>query len=377
MRTWNESAFVFVSGRVSPVPGRVERRLLAIMTELVTLGAHVYFVCDARSPLIPLAQLQGVSIAPFRFDRINFVRTRSRLRKFLQRYHPVVAHSSGVDADLLLRWAAESLPVHTVNTVTAEAWPRTGHSRQWLDGVRRTADVRTAGAADAVVVDSASLAQELAELGFDPQRIVVDPPSVSPADVIERASGDVPHFEDGVLSLVGYAGRIEVSRDLGTLVSAAGLMARRGVAARVCICGEGPDLAHLKSLPEATSVTFIDAAVSAPALLKRLAVAVFPGTGAGLPTTVLEAAALGRPLVIARSPVATAAFREGDEALFFEPGDPDGLVRCVSSLIAHPRESGAMGERARIRTIDEYSAAASVQRHIALYRMFLAESGHG
>ena len=55
--------------------------------------------------------LPGIQVDPYILDKWNVIRARSRLRKYLKRYLPVAAHSTGIEADLLLRWAARKVPV--------------------------------------------------------------------------------------------------------------------------------------------------------------------------------------------------------------------------------------------------------------------------
>ena len=62
-----------------------------------------------------------------------------------------------------------------------------------------------------------------------------------------------------------------------------------------------------------------------------------------------------------------------DELRAFMATYPKALAAAVADLIADPEAAAAMGERARLRTIDEYSSAASVERHLELYRRFMKE----
>ncbi|MEF3697753.1 glycosyltransferase [Desulfolutivibrio sp.] len=63
----------------------------------------------------------------------------------------------------------------------------------------------------------------------------------------------------------------------------------------------------------------------------------------------LESMALGRPVVAAAN-VAVLEFADhGEEALFYEPGDREGLVRAVRAVLDDPDEAREMGRRGRER----------------------------
>ena len=91
MRGWAQSTFVFVSTNTHPVQGGVEETWLAVMAELVRLGATVQLLCISGSGFADDARAAGVTVAPYILDKWNVVRSRSRLRKYLKRYEPVCA----------------------------------------------------------------------------------------------------------------------------------------------------------------------------------------------------------------------------------------------------------------------------------------------
>jgi predicted dehydrogenase len=142
IRDFEEAQFVFVSSRTGKVMGRVERRLLRVMIALLDRKAGVHLISAPRSPLQEAAASAGVEVAPYHLDKLNVARTRSRIRKYLERHRPLAIHSMGYDADMLARWAAKGLPTAAVNTITCSSWPRKGFTRRFLDS-RSIANVDT------------------------------------------------------------------------------------------------------------------------------------------------------------------------------------------------------------------------------------------
>jgi hypothetical protein len=186
VRSWERSTFVFISTNASHEEGGVEQTWLAVMAELVHLGASVQFICIADSPLAPHARSLGVTVAPYILDRWNVVRSRSRLRKYLVRYNPVVAHSTGTEADLLLRWAVRPLPQIAIATTLTVSEAQATRRRRPLDKLMRRFDETAIVRTDAVFVPSEDLVGEVQSAGVPAERIVLDPPGADPAVSVKR-----------------------------------------------------------------------------------------------------------------------------------------------------------------------------------------------
>lgn len=175
MRRYDESTFVFISTNSEHEPGGVEERWLDVMAELARKGATVRFLCLMHSPLeVRARQIPGVGVDPYILDKWNVIRARSRLRKYLKRYQPIVAHSTGLEADLLLRWAARKVPGTEVTHTLAETSQATRRRRPIESLMRRLDEVgmRNVGA---TFVEAEWLRDELTALGIDASRIVLDP----------------------------------------------------------------------------------------------------------------------------------------------------------------------------------------------------------
>ena len=95
----------------APRRGRASRTAgSTVMAELARLGANVRFLCLMGSPAGERARKAGIDVDPYILDKWNVIRSHTRLRKYLKRYVPVAVHSTGLEADLLSRWAARKVP---------------------------------------------------------------------------------------------------------------------------------------------------------------------------------------------------------------------------------------------------------------------------
>lgn len=187
MRRYEQSTFVFISTNAEHAPGGVEERWLPVMQALAEKGAGVRFLCLMHTPMGEWARtLPGVEVDPYILDMWNVIRARSRLRKYLRRYVPVCAHSTGVEADLLLRWAARKVPeVKVAHTLTDS--PQGTRRRRPIDKLMRRYDelgMRTQ--ADAVFVTSEALVAEVTQTGVPVERVVLDEPAEGSSASVKR-----------------------------------------------------------------------------------------------------------------------------------------------------------------------------------------------
>jgi hypothetical protein len=174
MRSWADSTFVFISSNPRYDPGGVEDRWFALMAELIRLGATVRFLCLQDSPAGGRARALGAQVDPYILDKWNVVRSRSRLRKYLQRYVPVAAHSTGLEADLILRWAARKVPlVEVVHTLAAD--PQGTRRGRSVNALMRRFDELGMRSAAAVVVDTDATRVEVVLAGVPTEKILTEP----------------------------------------------------------------------------------------------------------------------------------------------------------------------------------------------------------
>lgn len=176
MRGWSRATFLFISTATELEPGGVEERWFAVMRELVDRGAVVRLLAPLHTEVVERARELGFQVDPYMLDKWNVVRTRSRLRKYLKRYQPSVVHSTGTEADALLRWAARRVPgmrvVHTLRSVYTK-----GLRRTLAIAVRRLAELNL-GSARFVFAETDALVDIARAAGLPGERVMLDPPAL-------------------------------------------------------------------------------------------------------------------------------------------------------------------------------------------------------
>jgi len=183
MRGWNRATILFISTAAELEPGGVEERWFAVAQELMELGASVRLRAPLNADVVKRAHEVGIQVDPYMLDKWNVVRTRSRLRKYLKRYRPSVVHSTGAEADALLRWAARRVPgmrvVHTLRST-----PTKGIRRTLVIAVRRLAELNLASVRF-VFAETEQRLDEARAAGLSDDRIALDPPARDSAALAE------------------------------------------------------------------------------------------------------------------------------------------------------------------------------------------------
>jgi len=187
VRRWEDSTFVFISTNPEHIPGGAEERWIPVMEALAARGASVRFLVPMGSATGERVRgLAGIAVDPYILDKWNVIRSHSRLRKYLNRYAPVAAQSTGLEADLMLRWSARKIPQTCVlHTLTSA--PQGTRRRRPIDALMRRFDEFGMRTSDGVFVDCDSLYTEVVEAGVSADRVVVDPvDTAGPAQSVKR-----------------------------------------------------------------------------------------------------------------------------------------------------------------------------------------------
>ena len=112
-------------------------------------------------------------------------------------------------------------------------------------------------------------------------------------------------------------------------------------------------------------------------VLARSHVAVLPSYGEGLPMTLLEAAACGRPIIATDVPGCREVVAHGRNGLLVPPRDPRALADAILTLVDDPARRAAMGAQGRRRAETEFAAERINAQTLLVYEQALAAAGKG
>lgn len=211
---------------------------------------------------------------------------------------------------------------------------------------------------DAFIALTEFAASKLAEGGLPADRIHVKANFIAPDPGPRTGAGE------GFL----FVGRLAPEKGIGTIIDAAPLL---DPAIVVRVVGDGPEEDRLRAAATAHPALRPAGRLDRSAVLAELAACralVFPSLWyEGLPMTLLEAFAVGVPVIAARIGAAAALVEDGVTGLTFEPGDHAALAARLAWAQAHPAEMAAYGQAARKRFEARYTADASHRRLLEIY----------
>jgi glycosyltransferase involved in cell wall biosynthesis len=177
---------------------------------------------------------------------------------------------------------------------------------------------------------------------------------------------------------MAFAGRLLEDKGVRTLVEAHEILGRRGHFVRLLIAGE-PDPANptsisskeIKEWSRRPGVTVLGHVTDIRNVWKAAHIAVLVSRREGLPVSLLEAAACGRPMVASDVPGCREVARVGLNALVVAPDDAVALADAVESLAKDKNLRQKFGEAGRRLVENEYSAARVGADIVTLYDRLL------
>jgi glycosyltransferase involved in cell wall biosynthesis len=203
------------------------------------------------------------------------------------------------------------------------------------------------GNVDCFIVPSRFYKQKLAEWGFDDKRLKYVP------NFIDVAAFE-PCFDPGRRFV--YMGRLSPEKGLLTLIDAA---AQAGVG--LDVIGAGPLAAAASARVEALGADvrfhgYLSGAGLTSAIRAARAVVVPSEWYENAPLSVLEASALGKPIIAAAIGGLPELVADGESGWLFPSGSAEALAACLARVAGFPDQRvAAAGRAARERMASEFS----------------------
>ncbi|HYM04498.1 MAG TPA: glycosyltransferase family 4 protein [Stellaceae bacterium] len=175
--------------------------------------------------------------------------------------------------------------------------------------------------------------------------------------------------------VAAYVGRLLADKGVPVLIEAQQRLQRRGIDVRLMLVGapdpENPSsvtpaqLAQWRTLP---GVTLLGHQSEIPAVWASAHIAVLPSRREGLQKSLLEAAAMARPIVATDVPGCREIARGGVNALLVPPDDPAALAAALEQLAHDTELRHRFGAASRRLVETDLGDAAVGAATVALYR---------
>lgn len=311
--------------------------------------------------------------AKYRYVREN----ARRLTPVFERLAPDVLHvNSGgypgaystLSAVLAAREAGICRVVYVANNI---AMPYT-----WRRRLDRPLDARVVRAVDTFVTGSSFAGDALTEtLGIERSKVHTIPNGIRPRPIVEAP--ETVRMRMGAPAgrpVVAVVANLEARKGHVHLLRALELLkgSRQTPLPWVAIEGEGPEEAHLREHVVARGLTgdvgFLGREERVFDLMNAADVVALPSiANEDFPNVVLEAMALGRPVVASRIAGTPEQIVDGATGLLVPPGDAQALAGALATLAADPELRERFGTSGRARFGECFTAQRAVEAYRKLW----------
>jgi glycosyltransferase involved in cell wall biosynthesis len=177
-----------------------------------------------------------------------------------------------------------------------------------------------------------------------------------------------------------FVGRLAPEKGLDTLIAAWPEVRARFPMAELMLVGEGPEQGALENLARAKklsighgqAIEFPGSVVDSTDALGQVDLFVLPSREEGMSIALLEAMALGIPVVASSISGNRKLIDDGEHGRMVAPDDPVGLARAIIAQWEDFERAVSMGLAARSRVEREFSIQAVAREHLVLFHELIA-----
>jgi len=326
-------------------------------------GHRVLVGCRAESVLAATARAAGLEVAPLVFDRpAPLARAIVRLAA-TEGVDVVNSHAARDRAACRLARLSGRLAAACV--MTRRQMPRSLPVSVLLNGF----------VADRTIAVSRAVARALVRRGAPPWRLSVVPNGVDLARIdraVPGAAVDTARVLAGWRPWRPTVGVVARRKDQDVLLRCLAALERPVTVALVGVAAD----AELRALAAAVprhGVRCVPFRPDVLAFYRLFDVAVLPSRGEGLSQALLEAMALGLPVVASRAGGNPDLIRHGEDGWLVAPRDAAGFAAALDRLLGDAALRRALGDRARRTARERFPMARTAALTESTYRVALAQ----
>ena len=351
-----------------------EQQTLYLLQGLIKRKLNSHLVCQPDSPLARAAATVGVTVFPLRMHgEIDFF-AAYRLRKLLRKYRYDIIHCHTSHAHTLAFLASWGTTIRRLVTRRVD-FSILRHSFLKLSGIkyRYMSDYYIAISQkikDVMVLDGIAAERIfVVHSGIDPNRFSTE----SCQELISEFT--IKNDEKVVINVAHLAGH----KGQKYLVRAIPAVLERFPRTRFFIVGGGELMEELKAL--AVSLGLDDELVftgfreDVGAFYRLADLFVMSSVEEGLGTAVLDALAMGKPVVATHSGGIPEMITDGENGLLVPARNPSALADGISEMLADSDKAEQMAARGPELVKTRFSIEAMVAGNINVYHRILSSQG--
>ena len=229
--------------------------------------------------------------------------------------------------------------------------------------------------ATSVIAPSAAIRNELLRAGFSSERVVclgnaVDVNRFRPVTAGEKAKAKKALGLPAETPVIGTVARLVQRKGIDVLLRAFAVVAHHHQA-HLVIVGDGPLGDELRALARelniADSISWLGFQADPVKWLQAMDVFALPSRLEGSPNVILEAMAMGLPIVATNIGGVVDLVEQGRNGFLLPPDDQEALAVMLNRLLGNPSLRADLSCRSRKRAVETFSLSVNVSRLMDLY----------
>ena len=322
----------------------------------------------------------GFTLHPLDWKRgsinpLNILSIVRQVRYVYRQVRPDIVHHVALQPSVIGSLAAIQLPMRKLNALAGLGFVYTSRSfsvraiKQFMSILLR---MLFNNSLSAVLVQNPDDRAAMTELGVASGRTYL----IAGSGIDTKEMTMLPE-PNGIVT-VAFVGRLLDDKGVRPLVAAHQLMTQRGQQVRLLIAGD-PDAANPASIPASEiarwkrlpHVEVLGHVTDVKSVWARAHIAVLPSRREGLPLSLLEAAAYGKPIVATDVPGCREIARHGTNAFLVPVDDLASLAGALTVLAQDPALRRQLGAAGREIAEKEFSSARIGREIVDLYDRLL------
>jgi len=345
-----------------------ERHMLDLARGLRDIGVDVTIACPSPAVLEDQARSEGIRVLTIQKKGLFNTDGANMLARMLKSGEIDIVHShngrSWLTAAIAVSRAKRGHciatqhfiePNHATQTGVKAAISKIAH--HWV--VKQTSQI--------VAISNAVKQAMLDRHEASDSKIAVVPNGITPPQVDEAAIQNVRHElgRNADTQLIVCAARLELEKDITTLITAMGQVVKTHPNVLCVVAGEGALLPVLNDQIEQMnlekSVRLLGFRSDAHALIAASDLFALPSLAEPFGLVLLEAMALSKPIVATRTGGPLEIVEDGKTGILVPPQNPDAMAPALSSLLSNPQLSSEMGSLGNARFLDHFTVKRMAQ----------------
>ncbi len=344
-----------------------EQQVLYLSQALQAHGYDNVTVCQPHSALYQRAREAGLPARGLRMRHELDLVAAWKLGRYLRRQRADIVHMHAPHAHTIGLIACTLAPrVRKLVSRRVDFAPMRNLFSRWKYSLASVRYVAVSDAVQRVLLASGIPSPQVRTVhsGIDMQRC---------RNVPEAA----PLFPPGT-RVIGTVGHLAGHKGHRYLLDVAKIVLHEEPDIGVAIVGTGDLRSELEAqaaaLGIADRVCFTGFRRDSLSLIRSFEIFVFPSYLEGLGTSVLDAMALGKPVVATHAGGIPEMVQDGVTGLLVPPRDPEALARAVRHLLRQPQLGARFGAAGRCRVEQHFTAERMAAQTMQIYHQMIEEA---